>query len=116
MKQFVNTIVNHENVKDHGQSTIAQFSHQSEFILKNDSRYISDTETIASNLENFKQLETFTDTWGALKFIDKFMINAEFKRNASSVLFFLTDGSSEVPKYGHVYVGKRGRKSEMLTR
>lgn len=104
MKQFVNTIVNHENVKDNGQSTIAQFSHMSEFILQNDSRYISDTEKISSNLNQFKQLQTFTDTWGALKFIDNSMINAEFKRNASNVLFFLTDGTSEVPNMSQYMV------------
>jgi len=100
MTNFCETIIKHKNVEENGQSIIAQFSHIPEFILENDSRYIADTDVISSNLENFKQLGYYTNTWGALRFIDNLMVNAEFKRNdttVKNVLFFVTDGNSEVP-------------------
>lgn len=102
MTDFCESIITNDIVKENGQSIIGQFSYKSEFILPDSNSYISDTEIITQNLNNFTALKKFTNTWGALEFVNNEMVNANNRReNVKNVLFFLTDGESEVPNQYH---------------
>lgn len=102
MTDFCESIITNDVVKKNGQSIIGQFSEKSEFILPDSNSYISDTEIITQNFDNFTALKMFTDTWGALEFVNNEMVNAKNHReNVKNVLFFLTDGESEVPNQYH---------------